>query len=71
MEPNTLGSIDKSLGEPQSEPEAFVKQDVAGISNNPVISLAMDQVKKDILTTCEILSISPGNYYFILKLNLN
>jgi phage terminase large subunit-like protein len=59
METNTIGSIEKSSGEPQSEPESFVKQDVAGISNNPVISLAMDQVKKDILTTCEILSISP------------
>jgi len=64
IEPNSLGRMNKSLAEPQAmsvyeQPEAFVKQDVAGISNNPVISLAMDQVKKDILTTCEILSISP------------
>ena len=70
LETNTLGSMDKSLGEPQSEPEAFGKQDVAGISNNPVISLAMDQVKKDILTTCEILSISPGDYNFTLTINI-
>lgn len=65
IEPSSLECMDKSLGEHRiitvPEPESFVKQDVAGISNNPVISLAMDQVKKDILTTCEILSISPGN----------
>ena len=64
IEPQSLDRMNKSLVNPQaiSVPEqGYVKQDVAGISNNPVISLAMDQVKKDILTTCEILSISPGN----------
>ena len=61
MEPSTLGSIEKLLGETHSEnTEALAN--VSNISNNPVISLAMDQVKKDILTTCEILSISPGKY---------
>ena len=60
MESSTLGSIEKLLGEaPTENNEALAN--VSNISNNPVISLAMDQVKKDILTTCEILSISPGN----------
>ena len=60
MESSTLGSIEKLLGEaPTENTEALAN--VSNISNNPVISLAMDQVKKDILTTCEILSISPGN----------
>ena len=59
MESSTLGSIEKLLGEaPAENTEALAN--VSNISNNPVISLAMDQVKKDILTTCEILSISPG-----------
>ena len=67
MEPSTLGSIEKALGGSHTEGNtAFEKQDVDVISNNPVISLAMDQVKKDIHTTCEILSISPGNDQYIL-----
>ena len=71
MEPNSLGLMEKSTAESQMvtvpEQDSFGKQDVAGISNNPVISLAMDQVKKDILTTCEILSISPGKLVNIAK----
>ena len=54
--------IESSRKSSTSDAESFGKQDVAGISNNPVISLAMDQVKKDILTTSDILSISPGTH---------
>ena len=46
-----------------SRPESFQKPDVeSGISGHHVIFTCLDQVKKDILTTCEILSISPGKH---------
>lgn len=31
----------------------------------PVLSLALQQVKKDVMATCALLNISPGNYNFL------
>ena len=47
--------------EVKSEPET-VSASLEEVKMDPVISLAMEQVKKDIETTSQILRISPGKY---------
>jgi hypothetical protein len=40
------------------------------VNMNPVISMAVEQIKRDIDTTCQILRISPGNFIFYWELNI-
>ena len=49
----------------RAEIKSELDQSLSNVKMDPVISLAMEQVNKDIETTCQILHISPGLFFTI------
>ena len=47
----------------RAEIKSELDQSLSNVKMDPVISLAMEQVNKDIETTCQILHISPGWFF--------